>query len=76
MFKNQCVTQESNKLIIKILEKVGILYFVSRLSLVAQKIIYAILCVLCMARLYLNCIQLVTAKAASSRKVSHDEYLP
>lgn len=66
---------------IKILEKVGIiLYFVSRLSLVAQKRIYAVLCVLCMGRLYLNCRQLVTATATSSRKVSHDgskhEYFP
>lgn len=64
---------------IKILEKVGIiLYFVSKL--VAQKRIYAVLCVLCMGRLYLNCRQLVTATAASSRKVSHDgskhEYFP
>lgn len=76
VLKNQSVTQKSNKLI-KMLEKVGILlYFVLRLSLVPQKRIYAILCVFCMARLYLNCIQLVTAIAASSRNVSHDEYLP
>lgn len=76
VFINQSVAQESNKWIIKILEKVGILlYFVSRLSLVAQKRIYAILCVLCMTRLYFNC-TLVPATAASSKKVSHDEYLP